>query len=190
MTPFEAYQEYLALKQHFSSNSYDYIKYDGKVTVKQDTFEKRRDKYQFYKLSKKIDVTGYLVANFIHNHKLWVGDLNSPSCENNYRIWKSRQESLSYNFKNDLKKLDDDFNSNFKVINGQYPSIIRQYQFGEISLETIVILNKIINFLHHWDGKISDTIVWPELKKRIEKYTPFISFDEKKFKEIVKKRFI
>lgn len=189
MTPFEAFQEYLALKQHFSSDSYDYIKYGGKVSAKQDTFEKRRDKYQFYKLSKKIDVSGYLVANFIHNHKLWVGDLNSKSCEDTYSKWKSRQESLSYKFKTDLEKLDDDFNSNFKIIDGQYPPIIRKYQFDEISLETLVILNKIVNFLPHWNDKISDTIVWPELKKRIEKYTPFVSFDEKKFKEITKNRF-
>ena len=33
VSPFEAYQTYLALKQHFTRPSYDYFKYNGKVKV-------------------------------------------------------------------------------------------------------------------------------------------------------------
>ena len=40
-TPLEAYQTYLAIKNHFSSPSYDYFKYQGKVKVNSQSFEKR-----------------------------------------------------------------------------------------------------------------------------------------------------
>lgn len=189
ITPFEAYTKYLALKNHFTSDTYDFFKYDGKVTAREDNFEKRKDKYFFYKLSKKKDVDGFLVSNLLSNTKLWVGDLSSKKCDDIYMKWKSKQESLSYVFKNEIDKMDDDFDTNFKVVDGQYPPLLRQYQFDEISLETLVILNKLINFIPHWDKKISDSIIWPEISMRIKKYEPFVNFDEKKVKAYVLERF-
>ena len=52
MTPFESYKTFLAVKSHFTT-SYDYIKYNGKVNATQSSFEVRKDKYQYYKLSKQ-----------------------------------------------------------------------------------------------------------------------------------------
>ena len=51
--PYDAYVKYLAMKSHFTDKKYDYIKYNGKVKAWRTTFETRRDKYFFYKLSKQ-----------------------------------------------------------------------------------------------------------------------------------------
>ena len=189
MTPFDAFTKYLALKNHFSSD-YDYFQYNGKVTAKIETFEKRRDKYQFYKLSKKKDIEGYLVANFITEDKsIWIGDLISKDAEDNYGKWKARQESITYIYKNDLNKLDDDLDLNLKVIDGDYPKLLRMYQFGDITIETLIILNKVVKFIPHWTNKISDIIIWPEYKRRLQKYEPFVKFDPFKMKKITLERF-
>ena len=189
MTPFDAFTKYLALKNHFSSD-YDYFQYNGKVTAKIETFEKRRDKYQFYKLSKKKDVEGYLVANFITEDKsIWIGDLISKDAEDNYGKWKARQESITYIYKNDLNKLDDDLDLNLKVIDGDYPKLLRMYQFSDITIETLIILNKVVKFIPHWTNKISDSIIWPEYKRRLQKYEPFVKFDPFKMKKITLERF-
>lgn len=37
---FKYYTEYLAIRSHFDENSYDYFKYSGRVTAKENTFEK------------------------------------------------------------------------------------------------------------------------------------------------------
>jgi hypothetical protein len=37
-----------------------------------------------------------------------------------------------------------------------------------------------------WSKKITDDVVWPAWKRRIEKYTPFIEFDKDKMKSILK----
>ena len=51
--PFDVYQKYLAMKNHFSNKGgYDYHQYNGKVRANKTSFEVRRDKYFFYKLSK------------------------------------------------------------------------------------------------------------------------------------------
>ena len=45
MTGFEVYKMYLALKQHFTKEKYDYHKYRGKVRASEDAFEQRHDRY-------------------------------------------------------------------------------------------------------------------------------------------------
>ena len=49
---YNAYKTYVALKNHFKSDSYDYFKYKGKARVKEETFLKRKDKFFFEKIRK------------------------------------------------------------------------------------------------------------------------------------------
>ena len=52
MTEFEAYIQFLALKLHFTSEHYDYFKYNGKHNATMASFEKRTDKRFFKRLAK------------------------------------------------------------------------------------------------------------------------------------------
>ena len=67
MTGFEAFTLYYTLKLHFTTD-YDYFKYNGKSSVSIDAFEKRKEKYHFYKLSRKIQDSEYKEFVF------WVRD--------------------------------------------------------------------------------------------------------------------
>ena len=113
MTPFEAYKLYIAIKQHFSSPSYDFFKYNGKVRVSADNFETRKDKYMFYKLSKRDDAMEYLVAILSQHPNVWVGEMFEPKYEQLYKDYLKKKESLTYTFKNDIDNLLDDFDKNF-----------------------------------------------------------------------------
>jgi hypothetical protein len=72
------------------------------------------------------------------------------------------------------------------VDDGQYPLLLKNVMYNTIAIETLVILNDIMNFFPMWDKKISDTIVWPSMRKKFLKYTPFIDYDKNKFKSILK----
>ena len=51
--PYECYKEYLAIKRHFTSPSYDYFKYDSmNIRTSKMTFSKRKDNFLFAKLAK------------------------------------------------------------------------------------------------------------------------------------------
>ena len=66
--PFEVYQKYLSLKQHFSKKDYDYFKFNGKVRASASSFEKRKDKHHFIRLSKIYkdeEITKVFVSNFV-----------------------------------------------------------------------------------------------------------------------------
>ena len=101
MTPFESYKLYTAIKNHFTTESYDFFKYNGKVRASESSFETRKDKYMFYKLSKHKDPLNFLVANLSENQKLWVGDLFSNDNQTRYNDFIKRRESLTYLFQND-----------------------------------------------------------------------------------------
>ena len=53
MTPIDTYKTYLALKNHFTKDQYDYHKYCGKVKAQLQSFYKRKDRYWFERLSRQ-----------------------------------------------------------------------------------------------------------------------------------------
>lgn len=189
MTPFEAYKLYLALKMHFKQKGYDFIQYNGKVRANKDSFEGRHDKYMFNKLARRDDPKGFLIANFVkHGPDTWIGTLlDDDIFERTYQRWMKFNQSLSYNFTQELELLDDDLDGMMKTT-GDYPKLLYKYMDGEISIETMVVINGIIRFLPYWNKNIKDTVVWPEYSLVIEKYTPFVRYDRDKMKKIMKER--
>ena len=187
---FFLYTTYLALKNHFTTDTYDYFKYDGQIRQNLESFEKRKDKHMFYKLAKMKNAEEILLANMVKKPTTYIYDLvENEESISVYKNWKKRQESLSYVFKTEIGKLDDEFKSNFKVKNGQYPNVIKLYLQDEISLETVVILTDFVQCIPYWNANISDTLVWPDINRSINKYRGFLDYDVEKIKKILLDRF-
>ena len=192
-TGYAAFAMYNSLKLHFTSDSYDYFKYHGKTNVSSATFLKRKDKYTFYKLSRKYsleELRNFYVANFLEGDK-WVGEMNNADGEEVYRKWQKTQQSLTYTFENDTMFLLADGNSPdtmLEVKPNSFPLLMGMVQMKQVALETLVILNDILKFFPMWDKKIDDDIIWPDFKLKCEKYTPFLHYDKVKFKSILKEK--
>ena len=186
MSAFECYKEYLALKNHFSKPDYDYFKYNGKLRANADSFNTRKDKLFFQKLAKHPDVHNFLVANLSENEKHWIRDLAySEDAEKTYKNWLKRQQSLSYVFKQELGKLDSDFNRNFVVKSNEHPLLLKLFLAKEISLETLCLLLDLTGAKKHWDSKMQYDLIYDSIRVKIEKYTPFIRCDKEKLRKIV-----
>lgn len=189
-TGFAAYHLYQAIKLHFTSD-YDYFKYNGKTNVSQDSFMKNKSKYSFYKLSRRYsydDLRDYYLANFVERDVNWVGEIAGPEGEETYKKWQKRIQRLTYQFEQDIMSLMDSVenpNELLTVKDGQHPKLLVSSQQGDIMIETLVILNDIMNFFPMWEKKIDDNIIWPTYKKRCEKYSPFLIYDKTKFKNIL-----
>ena len=190
---FSAFALYNAIKLHFTSDSYDFFKYGGKTNVSKSNFAVRKDKYSFYKLSRKYslqDLRDFYVANFLVKNVSWIGEIANEEGESNYKDWQKRNQSLTYRFKEDimyiLDETDGNPNDSLKVVDGQHPQLLRYVWGHDVSIETLVILNDTLNFLPMWDKKITDTIVWPEWKRKIDGYSPFVNYDKDKFVSILK----
>lgn len=189
---FEVYSTYVALKRHFTSD-YDFIKYKGALRLTVSSYEKRNDKYFFVKISERKDWFEYLLANMIVDPNLWIGKLvQDDQCQKNYIQFKKVIQSLTYIFKGDLSKLDDDFDSNLLVHNGQYPKLLTLYMQHEIRLETLVILDDLTGCSKLWEREISDSVVWPSINKKCQDYKPFLQlcYSKEKMKKVVLDTFV
>jgi hypothetical protein len=191
---YEAFGLYESIKLHFTKDSYDFFKYNGKSNISVTSFENRKDKYHFYKLSRKFnkkeDLIPFLVSNFVERDTLWVGDLLTEDAEVNFQRRQKILQSLSYEFTGDLAKLFngvDDPNEVIKVVDGDYPLLLTYTLQKVTKIETLCILNSILNFLPMWDKKITDTIRWPDFRRKVVKYTAFLPKDVVKYKLILKK---
>ena len=197
-TGFAAFALYNALKLHFTSDSYDYFKYHGKTNVSKQTFTTRKDKYQFYKLSRKYgieELRDFYIANFLEGDINWVGELLQDG-DSNYAKWQKRQQSLTYTFENDIIQMFDSVDGAefwsiedyFKPIDGGWPMLITKLMHKKISLETVCILIDILGCMPRWEKQITEDIIWPTYHRIIKKYTPFIHYDKPKFKAILKEK--
>ena len=182
MNEFDACQLYMALKLHFTTK-YDYFKYNGKTKLTVAQFNKRKDKYQFVRLARKYtdeEFVEYCCANLIRG-KQWIGDFSKDNLLEHQRVI----QSLEYNYKNDLEKLltnAENFDILFECGQGSHPRLLKQYLGKKISLETMVILNKVLEYKPHWDKAISETYIWPDISKRLEKYSPFVKINVRQYR--------
>lgn len=181
---YQMYAYYLALKKHFTSR-YDYHKYHGKINVPITSFETRKDKFFFYKLSKRSDAKDFILANLVQNPNIWIGDMVGENGDKVFAEWKKRQQSLSYVFKTELGKLDEDFDSNLITKDGQHPKLLRLHTSGNISLETLIIIDDLTNVFSYWSKKILDNIIFPDILNTCNKYKPFLEYDRNKMKSIL-----
>ena len=191
VTPFETYRTYLSMKSHFTNPKFDFFKYGGKSRATMTSFNKRKDKYWFEKTSRKYSdqqVLDFLLSNFViadNPQNLWIGEIIN-SGERNYADWMRRKQSLTYLFKEQSEKLlsENELETVFDCSKG-HPVILKKYLGGEISLETLTILEKVFSFVKDFDKKLTDP-VWETVSLKIRKYIPFININVFNYKKILK----
>jgi hypothetical protein len=191
VTPFETYQHYLSLKNHFTNPKYDFFKYGAKTRASIASFNKRTDKYWFEKTSRKYsdkEVLNFLVSNFVaadSPSNLWIGEIIN-SGERTYADWTSSQQSLTYLFKEQSTelfsqtKLEDALNCS-----KGHPPVLKSFLSGKICIETLCIYDKIFLFGKKFDEKLLDP-VWETVSLKIKKYSPFINTNIFQFKKILR----
>ena len=191
VSPFETYQHYLSLKNHFTNPKYDFFKYGAKTRASMTSFNKRKDKYWFEKTSRKYsdkEVVDFLVSNFTatdNPQNLWIGEIIN-SGERNYADWMKRQQSLTYLFKEQSSELlsENELESLFNCTKG-HPLILKKFLSGSVSLETLTIFDKVFHFSKNFDKKLDDP-VWETVSLKLKKYSPFLNIDVFQYKKILR----
>ncbi len=189
--PFDAYRCYLSLKNHFTKDHYDYHKYRGKTRATVQAFYKRKDRFWFEKFARQKndkEVEEFFVSNFIYSTDpatMWIGEMIKEG-EGRYQEWKKKTQSLSYIFKEEVenvfdnKKVDDMFDCS-----KGHPPILKSYLGGDISLESMVIYDRIFDYGKDFDKRLKDP-VWETVSRKIKKYSPFLNIDVSRYKKILK----
>lgn len=189
---YAAFALFHTLKLHFTTK-YDYLKYNGKCTINQEAFMLRKDKYTFYKLSRRYkldELRNFYLANLTKNPKMWSNDLLTEVAADNYKEWNKRNQSLAYKFEQDIRYALDRVSRPdelLKVVDGEYPLLYNMFSQHDVSLETIIIMNDFMQFIGMWKMKVEDDIIFPDFVKVVEKYGPFVNYERAKMRDILKK---
>ena len=191
MMPADAYRCYLALKNHFTKDHYDYIKYRGKTRATVQAFYKRKDRFWFEKFARQKndkEIEEFFVSNFIYStdpSTVWIGEMIKEG-EGRYQEWQKKVQSLTYVFKEETesvfenKKIDDMFDCS-----KGHPPILKSYLGNRTSLETMVICDIILEYGKDFDKRLNDP-VWETVSRKIKKYTPFLNINVPRYKKILK----
>ncbi len=193
MTGYEAYELFQALKRHFTQEKFDFFKYRGHINTSKEAFENRKDKWHFYKLSRKFgtkqELTDFLIANFLDNENIWVNNLLVEEADIRYIEYRKVMQSLAYTFENDCISLFEDCKepNDLLVTKGDYPILLTKALRKEIHIQTLVLLNNILGFVPMWSKTITDTIRWPNYHMKMLKIASFLPQDSVRYKLILKK---
>jgi len=188
--PFDAYKQYLSLKNHFTKEKYDYHKYCGKSRATVQSFYKRKDRFWFEKLARGKDdkeVIDFFVSNFItctDPSKLWIGEMMREG-ESRYIAWKKRTQSLSYTFKEEMSSVLSEYKLDSAFAGTSHPPILKKYLSGDISLETLVICDRILGYRKDFDEKLKDP-VWETVSLKIKKYSSFLNIEVLRYRKLLK----
>lgn len=192
MMPFESYKLYLAIKNHFTKSNYDYHKYCGKSRASLKSFYDRKDRFWFEKISRnKTDkeLIDFFVANFVlcnDPQTLWIGEIIKEG-EAKYLEWQRKIQSLSYIFKEEIGSIFSakNFDDMFKIEGNKHPKILKCHLEGKVSLETMLILDRVLSYKTKFDKNLKDP-VWEFTSMRMKKYSPFLNTDVFRYKKILK----
>lgn len=187
---FDAYCLYLAISNHFNTESYDFFKYNGKVPVKLPAFLKRNDKYHFAKLARqhRDDLKDFLVAN-LSKQKYYGRNLLDSECTDNYKEYKKRKQKLTYTITEDFRYLYDKYDTLETLldsVDGQHPVILKEFLGKKITAETIIEFDSLFGIFNRYDETIQEKFIWPKEKNRLLKLKPFIEFEHKKLKTLMR----
>ena len=125
------------------------------------------DENQIIKLIKQIEKQIEVISAFFHT--------NDEIIYLETALYKVKSESL---FK------DHQMDEVFDCSKG-HPIILKKFLGGNISLETLVIYDRILGYGKDFDKKLKDP-VWETVSKRVRKYTPFLNIDVFRYKKILK----
>lgn len=178
MNAIDYYVMFVALQRHFRG-SYDYFKYNGKIRISNATFNK--NEYTCNKLKKKYSITEFkwlCISNLMKKPDIWITDLLNEQSEELYHTTRSNIFSLRYNFQTDLSTLSSygNFNDVLNPIGGELPISYKLAKVGEIKLESLIILDRLVNIFEVW-RKYED-VISSQYLDCWKKYSKFIDIPD------------
>lgn len=190
--PFTVYSDYVAVKAHFTTKTYNFIQYNGRSRATKKSFDQRKDKPFFYFLAEKLNRSEnlpFFVSQFIDSN-YWIGDLVFDKKESmrRYTAWANRFESILENYKIDLFNMAQkyDWKQLLSYKKGDHPELFKLVRRNAINPESYVLIDRITNFIQTTIDKLIDPI-YADLNLKYIKYGAFIPVTREKILEITPK---
>ena len=199
MNSFDVCRIYYSIKAHFNSKSYNAIdnNFNTKV-IPQIIFQKSKQiasvcKYISEKYTNEEDVKDLMISNFVYDKNIDIFKIyKEEESKQRYQNYKRIKDSISHTFKKDLVLLFNsvnDINTIYKCTSeygafGHWPEIAIQAREGQITLETLIIMDDIMNLFDRWSPKLDND--WILFRSILDKYRSFVNYDKETIISIMK----
>lgn len=195
MDGFKAYKYYMAIKLHFTKDNFDVFKNRGNVKGTREAFNARNDRYLFDKLARKFPIDREMIQFFVANFAYGNDNVHyaAEEAQSNFLEWTRRKQSMTKIFTDDCHRIvmqcyKDKLKENqiFYFTSNTYPSILKMYLGGQISIETVRILDDMMHLVENWKQNSSMVILWENEIRKIEKLAGFVKYDKTKVEQAFK----
>jgi hypothetical protein len=179
-------EEYQALRFHFTSEKYDYFKFQGKIPKRWDKITDRLET-KAHKLKNHENPKNLMLACLSRDKHATFWDIADFGTKP-YLAWKKINQSLSYSFMGDLKLLEDvGLKSAIEISEDHpHPRILKLFSGKKWTLETFTIFVYNTGCIEYLNKRLQGDILWDETYLQIRKYHPFIQYDPEKFKALIR----
>jgi len=195
LSGFEFFKIHRSLHLHFTSKSYDVMKYNGRTNASFASFENRRDKLRFDSFANKLigknKAGQFCIANFVYGSTNFIYEPYDDGYEV-YLHWKKVRESITRTFEKDVAYINRLVSSRAafdlfaQTKSGNHPPILQVALGGHISVESLCIIDKEhTEFFDKWSTICNNDPYVEKVLLKWKKYQPFVSYDADKIKPIL-----
>lgn len=185
MDDYSLFKTYIAMRSHFTSETYDYVKYDGKTSISESAYQKRKDIASFKIVSTWMPqkhCESLLLAHFIELNNFTINFLceNPAKAQKIYNRWKQRTENLLDTYNKDIQTISlfsksGSWKDVIYQTEDDYPQLFKLVMSGKITPETYSLLD---DLFHHtskaYKGMDTD-LMFQGLNLKYRKYRSFLS---------------
>jgi hypothetical protein len=184
MDDFALYKTYVSLKNHFTTDSYDFVKYSGKVNVKEETYHKRSDRQLFHKLSSWLPeriAIPFLVSHFVELSSFSIHFVfeNPIKSQKIFDRWKERTSDILGLYERDLRTIATESSHSWtNVINQKdddYPLLFKLVMSNRISPETYSLLDDLFQHTSKVYKGLDMDVLFLSMNLKYRKYRSFIA---------------
>jgi hypothetical protein len=181
MIGFTAYQKYLSIMMHFNDKiNYDYFKYNGKTSVKLETFKKNKSNvYKYAGIEKRVgfdELETFFFVNMEDGYKKFIPQM----WYKHYKKCLDRINMFDVEFDDDLYSINEMIESTgcgYKdLFNGGefhlHPLLYVWYDKGMVSKNTVMFIDAYISSIFE-ESHSCDPLLWKEVVDKHRQVTGF-----------------
>ena len=78
--------------------------------------------------------------------------------------------------------LVSEFEPLFEVKSNNHPKLLQEYLGGRVSIETLIILDKLVSYVDNWNKEMAGDFIWDDIKKLMNNYKKFLTIDVRRYR--------
>lgn len=191
MTGFDVYRIYQTVRQHFQNEYFSIEKYGyhSKRVSSVDAYNDINTRRIYESVGANFPASSkrqeeefarYLASSFMMQNDIWIGDILSDRCKDNYK----RYRRFTYNPKiyiiDDLKDMLEKYDGFSALFQGSktqsLPPILVESITGTIHPETLCLLDRVMSVFDYLDDQMGkEHMVWKGFRQRLQAYKTFVT---------------